>query len=72
MSSQHDLHMHHVDVATAFLNGILEEEVYMKQPEGYVEHGQERLVRKLKKSIYGFKQSPRCWNTALHAHLETL
>ncbi len=44
----------------------------MKQPEGYVEHGQEHLVCKLKKSIYGLKQSPRCWNTALHAHLETM
>ncbi len=72
MSTQHDLQMHHVDLTTAFLNGILEEEVYMKQPQGYVEHGQEHLVCKLKKSSYGLKQSPRCWNTALHAHLETM
>ena len=72
MSTQHNLEMHHVDVTTAFLNGLLEEEVYMRQPEGYTEPGKEHLVCKLSKSIYGLKQSPRCWNTALHAHLETM
>jgi hypothetical protein len=41
------------------------EEVYMKQPKGYVKEGKEYLVCKLSKSIYGLKQSPRCWNTAL-------
>ena len=41
----------------------------MKQPEGFVVKGQEHLVCKLKKSIYGLRQSPRCWNMALHDHL---
>ena len=72
MSTQHNLEMHHVDVMTAFLNGLLEEEVYMRQPEGYTEPGKEHLMCKLSKSIYGLKQSPHCWNTALHAHLETM
>lgn len=53
-----------MDVVTAFLNGHLEEEIYMEQPEGYIKPGQEHLVCKLKKSIYGLKQSPRCWSKA--------
>eukprot|EP00731_Ephydatia_muelleri_P018948 Em0011g988a len=51
-----------MDVVTAFLNGTLEEEIYMEQPPGYIKKGEEHLVCKLKKSIYGLKQSPRCWN----------
>ena len=69
LSTQHNLKLHHVDVSTAFLNGVLEEEVYMRQPEGYTNPEEEHLVCKLSKSIYGLKQSPRCWNTALHTHL---
>ena len=45
------------------LNGDLKDEVYMKQPEGFVVKGQEHLVYKLKRSIYGLKQSSRCWNS---------
>ena len=63
------MYLHQLDVTTAFLNGTLREEVFMKQPEGFVKKGQEHLVCKLKKSIYGLKQSPRCWNTALDEHL---
>ena len=45
---------------TAFLNGKLDKEVYMCQPNGYVCKGKEKYVCKLNKSIYGLKQSPRC------------
>ena len=69
LSTQHNLELHHIDVTTAFLNGVLEEEVFMRQPEGYTKPEEEHLVCKLTKSIYGLKQSPRCWNTALDAHL---
>ena len=65
LSVQYDLKLHQVDVATAFLNGTLEEEVFMRQPEGFEVKGKEHLVCRLKKSIYGLKQSPRCWNTTL-------
>lgn len=61
-----------LDVETAFLNGILQEEVYMIQPEGYEKKGREQQVCRLHKSIYGLKQSPRCWNTVLDEFLKTL
>ena len=66
------LQLHQVDITTAFLNGQLEEEVYMVQPEGFVSAGREHLVCRLKKGIYGLKQSPRCWNTTLDSHLKEL
>ncbi|CAI7798152.1 unnamed protein product [Closterium sp. NIES-54] len=59
-----------MDISTAFLNGIFEEDVYMTQPPGY-EDGTGRVC-KLKKSIYGLKQAPRCWYQKLAAVLEEM
>ena len=57
-----DLKIHQMDVKTAFLNGDLEEEIYMDQPEGFIEPEQESKVYKLNKSLYGLKQAPKQWH----------
>ena len=57
-----NLEVHQMDVKTAFLNGDLEEEIYMEQPEGCVVLGQERKVCRLVKSLYGLKQAPKKWH----------
>lgn len=64
--------VHHLDVKIAFLNGDLEEEVYVAQPEGYVEKGKERMVLKLSKALYGLRQAPRAWNIKLDKSLKEL
>ena len=50
-----------MDVKTTFLNGDLEESVYMAQPKGFIMEGKERMGCRLKKSIYGLKQASRHW-----------
>ena len=69
LAAKDNLLLHQMDVTTGFLNGTLEEEVYLKQPAGFATKGKEHLVCKLKKSIYGLKQSPHYWNEALDEHL---
>ena len=61
-----DLELHQMDVKTAFLNGNLEEEIYMEQLVGFVAEGQEHKVCKLLRSIYGLKQSSRQWYIRFH------
>jgi hypothetical protein len=55
--ASHDLLIHQMNVKTTFLNGELEEEIYMTQPDGFVLKGQEDKVCKVQKSLYGLKQA---------------
>jgi hypothetical protein len=54
--------VHQMDVKTTFLNGELEEEIYMDQPDGFLTKGQEGMVCRLMKSLYGLKQAPKQWH----------
>jgi hypothetical protein len=59
-----DLHLHQLDIKTAFLNGVVEEELYMQQPLGYAGQGDERVGR-LRRTLYELKQTSRTWHLAL-------
>ena len=59
-----------MDVKSAFLNGMLEKEVYLEQPPGYVKIGEEKKVLKLKKTLYELKQAPRAWNTRIDIYFK--
>ena len=65
LAAHQDLEIHQMDVNTAFLNGDLDEEIFMKQPEGFAVPGKEHLVCKLNKSLYGLKQAGRSWYTKI-------
>ena len=72
LTAKHDLKLHQLDITTAFLNGELNEDIYMKQPEEFEVKGKEHLVCKLNRSLYGLKQSPRCWNETLNSQLKKM
>ena len=56
-------------VKSTFLNGILEEDVYIEKPEGFVDENNKIKVCKLHKALYGLKQAPRAWYERLHKYL---
>ena len=58
----HNLEIHKIGVKTTFLNGELQEEIFMEQLEGFIAPGQEKKVCKLVKSLYGLKQAPKQWH----------
>ncbi|KAK8934097.1 hypothetical protein KSP39_PZI014574 [Platanthera zijinensis] len=59
-----------MDAVAAYLNGYLEEDVYIEQPPGYVVKGQEKKVCKLRKALYGLKQGARAWNGRIDTFLQ--
>lgn len=75
-ATQADLELIQFDVCTAFLNGDLEEEIFIKTPEGPAVEKSSRArsdhVCKLNKSVYGLKQAPRCWNRMFSEFLQKI
>ena len=61
-----------MDVSAVFLNGELEEVIYLSQPPDFVVEGKENYCCRLRKSLYGLKQSPRCWNNAFDQFIKEL
>jgi transposase InsO family protein len=72
LAAHYDWEVHHMDVKSAYLNGTLEETIYMRQPEGFEEKGKEQFVCLLKKGLYGLKQAGRCWNHTIDPALQKL
>ena len=68
-SAYKNFKVYQMDVKFAFFNGILEEEVYIEQPEGFVDPDKKNMVCKLNKALYGLKQAPRAWYERLHNYL---
>jgi hypothetical protein len=58
-----------MDVKTTFMNGFIEEEVYIENPQGFEVLGRESHVYLLKKKLYGLKQAPRAWYSRIDSYL---
>jgi Reverse transcriptase (RNA-dependent DNA polymerase) len=68
-ATQNEWQIHQMDVKSTFLNGVLEE-VYVEQPFGYINLGNEHKVLGLKKALYGLNQVPRAWNTRIDSYFK--
>jgi len=64
--------IYQMDVKSAFLNGVLNEKIYMEQPQGFIAVRQENKVYRLKKALYGLKQASHAWNQQFHGVLSEL
>jgi len=71
LAAQEGWKVHHMDVKSAFLNGDLKEEVYVRQPPGFAVAGEGKVYR-LHKALYGLRQAPRAWNAMLDTTLKKM
>eukprot|EP00253_Pinus_taeda_P023139 PITA_23139 len=72
LSAQMGWHIHQMDVKTPFLNGVIEEEVHIEQPEGFEIFSSDLHVCRLKRALYGLKQAPRAWHTRIDSYFTRL
>ena len=72
IATQKSWKVYQMDVKSAFLNGFLQEEIYVDQPEGFIVKGQEHKVYLLKKALYGLKQAPSAWYSIIDEYLLSL
>jgi hypothetical protein len=68
-ATHHDFNLYQMDIKSAFLNGLIKEEVYIEQPPGFKSEEYSNNVYKLLKTFYGFKQAPRAWYECLRDFL---
>jgi hypothetical protein len=61
--------LHQMDVKKAFLNGAIEEEAYIEQPQGFEVHSRDTHICRLKNALYGLKQAPRAWYARMDSYL---
>jgi hypothetical protein len=64
--------IHYMDLTTNFLNGIIEEEVYIEKPWGFEVHGRESCVCRIKKALYEIKQAPKVWYSRIDGYLQRM
>ena len=64
--------VHEMDVKTTFLNGVIEEEVYVEHPQGFETHDSQSHVCRLKKALYGLKKASRAWYNRIEIFLMSL
>ena len=67
-----DYEIWQMDIKTTFLNGHLEENIYIQRPYGFIQKGQEHMVCNLQRSIYGLKQASRSWNIRFDQAIKSL
>jgi Reverse transcriptase (RNA-dependent DNA polymerase) len=72
LATLEDWEIHQMDVKSAFLNGLLDEEIFMEQPQGFVTPDQPDRVCHLKKALYSLKQASHAWNLQFHGVLTEL
>ena len=72
LAAQNSWHIHQLDVKSAFLNGFVDKEIYVEQPDGVVAPSKEDYVYLLRKALYGLKQAPRAWYETMDKHLTKL
>ncbi|XP_059629701.1 GDSL esterase/lipase 3-like [Cornus florida] len=68
LAAQNGWSLYQLDVKSAFLNGVLKEDVYVEEPQGFVAKGEEEKVYKLKKALYCLKQAPRAWYSEIDSY----